>query len=256
MRLLTALAAAAILLASGCTVEDGAPWGYIRADLSVPNPEVSPAFEVASYAIEISTVRLIQTQTASSGGGGTFDPQNPPPGCNLCHNGHCHCDGELVDYADLQARMDAGGGSSQRVLANLDYPESIIAPDSVELGEASVDEQLTIDIVEVELAAVRVDGILTRDGEQIPMTLSLPGIAGTKLSASSAVKIGAEAPELQSLSLRVVWEDDWLAEVDLDELQQSADGTILVASTSNRDSASPIVETVEASSLQLEVSAR
>ncbi|MFP4597025.1 MAG: hypothetical protein ACLFVJ_02160 [Persicimonas sp.] len=255
MRRRTALVAAAILLASGCTVEDGAPWGYIRADLSVPSPEVSPAFEVASYAIEISTVRLIQTQTASSGGG-TFDPQNPPPGCNLCHNGHCHCDGELVDYADLQARMDAGGGSSQRVLANLDYPESIITPDSVELGEVSVDEQLTIDVVEVELAAVRVDGTLTRDGEQIPMTLSLPRIAGTKLSTSSAVKNGADAPELQSLSLKVVWKDDWLAEVDLDELQQSADGTILVASTSNRDSASPIVKIVEASSLQLEVSAR
>ncbi|WP_223634145.1 hypothetical protein [Corallococcus sp. EGB] len=73
---------------------------------------------VDAGAVSLGSIDL----QASSGGGGstTFDPSSPPPGYTLCHGGHCHReDGALVDYADVEAELNGGGGSSTVTVAKL-----------------------------------------------------------------------------------------------------------------------------------------
>ncbi len=76
---------------------------------------------------------------ASSGGGGatTFDPSSPPPGYTLCHGGHCHReDGALVDYEDVQAELNGGGGSTTVTVASLpvDAELDLLSPAARGLG--------------------------------------------------------------------------------------------------------------------------
>jgi hypothetical protein len=63
-----------------------------------------------TVTLEGAKLTLLKTEAGvPSGGGGTFDPTNPPPGYGLCHGGHCHRDdGALIDYADIQAEMTQG----------------------------------------------------------------------------------------------------------------------------------------------------
>lgn len=241
----------ATLLLAACTAEDGEPWGYAEAELTVAEPTVGADFEVDSFELEVNTVRLIATSTTSAGTG-EFDPQNPPPGCNLCHGGHCHCDGELVSYEDLRARV-ASGGTTQRAVANIDPGEAITAAGTITLGEASIGERTAVDTVEVELAGLRVDGMLSRDGQQIPTTMSLPGIAGVRFSAPVSMSFGPDAPELQGMTAALTWSDDWFANVDLSALETNSEGEILIASTSNRDAAQLIAGAVADSSIEVEV---
>jgi hypothetical protein len=237
---------------TACTAEDGNPWGYAEAELTVEEPTVGTAFEVESFELEVNTVRLITTSTTSAGSG-EFDPQNPPPGCNLCHGGHCHCDGELISYEDLRAQVASGGGTSQRVVANIDPSEAITSAGTVSLGDASIGERLALDTVELELAGLRVDGTLTRDGQEIPTTMSLPGIAGMKFSAPATIAFGPDAPEMQSMNIALDWRDDWLQVVNIDELETGDSGEIVIASTSNRGPAEAIVAAIANSSIAVEV---
>ncbi len=243
---------ATLLLTAGCTLEDGAPWGYAEADMTVPEPSVGADFEVESFEIELNTVRLIET-TSSTGGSGEFDPQNPPPGCDLCHGGHCHCDGELVSYEDLRAQVASGGQTSRHVVANIDPTEPITSIGTVSIGEASVGDRVAIDTVEVELAGLTVEGTLTRDGEQIPTTMSLPGIGGMKFSGPATMSFGPDAPETQTLEIALEWNDNWLDAIDVDQLETNSDQEIVIASTTNRDAAQTIVGQVAESTIQIEV---
>jgi hypothetical protein len=253
-KLALACAAFAVCVA-GCTASDGEPWGWVEAEQTIARPGVAADFEVESYRVEIATVRLVETVTGeASAGSGTFDPQNPPPGCSLCHNGHCHCDGDLVDYEDLRQQASSGGGTSRSVLANFTYDEPIESPQPRDLGRVGVGAQTTIDTVEVELAAVRVDGVW-RDGDsRVPMTLSLPGIAGTRLSAAVAVDIGPDAPERQRLELSLRWPEDWFATIEIANLDKQIDGSIELSSISNRSAATSVVGVIaDESSLEAEV---
>jgi hypothetical protein len=242
---------------AGCTLDDGEPWGFVDADMAVAEPAVGADFQVESFDLELSTVRLISTSAASSsargGGGGEFDPQNPPAGCSLCHGGHCHCDGELVDYDVLRDRVASGSASTQNVVANITPAEAIAASGTVALGRTSVADRTTIDTVEVELAGLRVDGTLTRGGEQIPTTLSLPGIGGMKFSAPATLSVGPDSPEVQQIFVTLDWQDAWLDAIDVDQLETNGDGKILIASTSHRDQAQLIAGQVAESSIEVEV---
>lgn len=60
---------------------------------------------------------LIQLERVGGGSGEAFDPANPPAGYSLCHNGHCHADdGRLVDYAEIEAELRAGGDGIREVV--------------------------------------------------------------------------------------------------------------------------------------------
>ncbi len=243
------IAIALLIFATGCTLDDGEPWGHVDAQLTVAEPEVAASFEVDSFELEIETVRLIET-TAGGSATGEFDPQNPPAGCSLCHGGHCHCDGELVDYDELRARV-ADGGADRRVLANVAPDDPITSAGAVELGLASIDERVSIDTVEVELAAVLVRGTLTIDGQDHPTTMSLPGIGGTRFSAPVSLDFGPDSPEVQPLELALVWADGWLEDVDVSALDTTNDSEILIASSANRDAARIIADHVAESSIEV-----
>jgi hypothetical protein len=246
-----------LLLGSGCTLDDGEPWGFVDADMAVAEPSVGADFEVDSFELEVETVRLITTSAAGSsfgdGAGGEFDPQNPPVGCSLCHGGHCHCDGELVSYEDLRERVASGEAATRNVVANIAPAEAITTSGTVALGQASVGDRTSVDTVEVQLSGLRIDGTLTRDGEQFPTTLSLPGIAGMTWSGPAAMSVGPDSPEIQQILVTLEWQDAWLDAIDLAQLQTDGDGQILIASTSNRDQAQLLAGQVAESSIEVEV---
>jgi hypothetical protein len=237
---------------SGCTLDDGAPWGSIDAKMTIDEPTVGADFEVDSFELELSTVRLVST-SAATGGGGEFDRQNPPAGCTLCHLGHCHCDGELVSYEVLRERVASGTAPTQNVVGNVSPAEAITASGTVALGQAGVGERTSIDTIEVELSSLRIDGMLTRDGEQIPTTLSLPGIAGMTFSAPTTLKVGPDSPDIQRILVTLDWQDDWLDAIDVGQLETDGDTKILIASTSNRGQAQLITGQVAQSSIEVEV---
>lgn len=243
-----------VLGLSACAIDDGKPWGYIEGNVRVAEPNVAASFEITDYTVEIATVRLAVNEASSAmASGGDFDPMNPPPGCNLCHNGHCHCDGELIDYEDLEARMAAGGGTSRRVLANFQAAQPLTDTTPVTLGRQGINERITLDRVEVELAAVRVDGRITRGGETHPAVLSLPGIAGTRIAADTSLSVGPEAPVVQRLELTLQWPEAWLANVDLDTLAANSDGEIILSSISNNDAAVQASQAVNAGELSVAI---
>ena len=105
MRPYRASALLASLLASSCTLFGGQPWGFADVELQVAfAPEESRrtddgwlltssdfAYELSDFSVDVAAVRL-RISNDAAGGGGAFDPANPPPGYSLCHQGHCHRD--------------------------------------------------------------------------------------------------------------------------------------------------------------------
>ncbi len=111
---------ASLAVLTGCTFSDGTPWGRIERaelsiELSVPDGRLDTQgrFKTSlDYRIELTSLRVDYTRlSVSTQAKGTkvFDPAQPPAGCTLCHNGHCHCDAELVAYEDLAVQASAGG---------------------------------------------------------------------------------------------------------------------------------------------------
>lgn len=99
---------------SGCTFQDGQPWGEVQSTLKINlAPRLNDmmywqtaqdtSFELTNFSMEVGAIRylLIDESEAIA-----FDPANPPPAYSLCHNGHCHHeDGRLVDYEDIQREL-------------------------------------------------------------------------------------------------------------------------------------------------------
>lgn len=116
-----AVAGASAML-SGCAFSDGDAFGLVEASLEAEHVRLedrvreggfeatSSDFEVRldELTLEIDSLSLVLR--ALEGESSTFDPQNPPEGYSLCHNGHCHRDdGALVDYATIEAELSSGG---------------------------------------------------------------------------------------------------------------------------------------------------
>lgn len=111
---------------SGCVLEDGDPWGLVRADLAIAfEPEAGRVVdgrlatakdyrvEVTTFEVELGSMALVAGATSALG----FDPADPPEGYTLCHNGHCHTtDGRVVSYEEI-ARELAGEGAAGSALA-------------------------------------------------------------------------------------------------------------------------------------------
>jgi hypothetical protein len=132
------------LLLAGCTFEDGRGFARLSGELWSHFAGTDPksgrlqtdgwfktdnSFELrlTRLELEVKSIELLALQAAapSSGGSCSFDPSNPPAGCTLCHGGHCHCDGALKSYAELEAQV-CGGGAGQ--------------PQATTLGSLPVDE--------------------------------------------------------------------------------------------------------------------
>ncbi|MEB3222347.1 MAG: hypothetical protein VKS61_09750 [Candidatus Sericytochromatia bacterium] len=145
----------------------------------------------------------------AGGGGGTFDPANPPPGYGLCHGGHCHRDdGALIDYADIQAELDGrGAGASQpTTLVRLAAPgpaQALVlgASQALSLGACEPHchlPQTTVAAVALGAVALEATGAVApaAGGSARRFTLRLP-LAGltwrTRLAAPVSVSVGGPA---------------------------------------------------------------
>jgi len=99
-----------------------------------------------NYEIEFGSVELLGLgfrleALAAAQGLVVFDPQNPPEGYSLCHNGHCHsASGELVDYEDIQEELNLASGASglalfQELLGPINFQEfGATSSQTLELG--------------------------------------------------------------------------------------------------------------------------
>lgn len=78
--------------------------------------------KLGELQLTVRELRLLRAGSKASGARGdcgSFDPQNPPAGCTLCHGGHCHCDNKLVSYEELRTRACSGSSSSGAAMTTL-----------------------------------------------------------------------------------------------------------------------------------------
>jgi hypothetical protein len=229
-----------VLASPGCTLEKGRGFAHLSASLASSfrglEPDLGRTLEggwlktAGSYALQLSQLelgvrelRLLRAAAASSSSSTpcSFDPQNPPAGCTLCHNDHCHCDGKLRTYDELRAEVCGGGGAGAApavTLARLPVvqPQGLLGAGtrqdlsscspSCELGEGTVDE------LHVVLDRLRAKGIV-RDvsdadrlgGKQPSVTIDweLGGaaLAFRLASAGGPIQVGRDQP--YDLLLRV-----------------------------------------------------
>ncbi|MFP2910261.1 hypothetical protein ACLESD_35525 [Pyxidicoccus sp. 3LFB2] len=170
-----------LLLLSGCALDAGEGFAVleptVRAGYTpLPSRDAGNGFQqlasdfqvrLDAAALGVSHVDLLSPATSGGGGGGggTFDPANPPPGYSLCHGGHCHRDdGALVDYEDIQAEMNGGGGSAAVTLASLhvDADLDLLAPQTLS-PECEPDCELprgTVSQARWDVAALRLQGVV------------------------------------------------------------------------------------------------
>lgn len=154
-------------------------------------------------------------EARSGGGGGTFDPRNPPPRYSNCHGGHCHRDdGALVDYADIQAELDGKGGpAGANTLVRLGLPPS---PQPLALGETL---SLTLGTCEphchlprTAVTAVRLDAstmtaagsVALAEGAARRFSLRLP-LTGLTWRAQLAAPVSVALDGPARLRLEVAW---------------------------------------------------
>ncbi|NMO18996.1 hypothetical protein HPC49_46710 [Pyxidicoccus fallax] len=131
-----------LLLLSGCALDSGEGFAVLEPTVGasyspLPSRDAGGGFQrlasdfqvrLDAAAVGVDHVALLTSGSSGGGGGGggTFDPANPPPGYSLCHNGHCHRDdGALVDYEDIQAEMNGGGGSAPTTVAALHVDDEL-----------------------------------------------------------------------------------------------------------------------------------
>lgn len=223
----------------GCALDPGRGFAHLAADLATSFRALDPALgrtleagwlkTSSSFALKLSELelgvrelRLLGAAPAASGSTAScsFDPQNPPAGCTLCHNDHCHCDGELRSYDELRAQVCGGGASttSAVTVARLPVPGSqsllgagtrrVIASclPSCELGAGSLDElQLSLERLRLR-AVVRDESNANRlGGRQPSVVVDLP-LGGAALSlklanAGGAIAIGRDQPYHLALSV-------------------------------------------------------
>lgn len=81
----------------------------------------------ARVRLETLEVELgeVELSAVVAGGGGTFDPANPPAGYGTCHSGHCHRDdGALIPYEEIQAEL-AGGAATYRAIVRFPLEKTV-----------------------------------------------------------------------------------------------------------------------------------
>ena len=89
--------------------------------------KTSKDYELSFRSIEVLGLGFRTEALSSETPLTLFDPQNPPPGYGLCHNGHCHNeDNELIDYEDIQEELNqASGAASNALFQALEAPLKI-----------------------------------------------------------------------------------------------------------------------------------
>ncbi len=114
------------IVVTGCTLEDGQPWGQAEFAVTTSfNEEGRRTDEgrlrtALDYELDWdeATLQVVSAtlKLQASGTSLAFDPAAPPAGYSLCHNGHCHADdGRLVDYEDIALEVAGQSGTAGSV---------------------------------------------------------------------------------------------------------------------------------------------
>jgi len=272
-----AIALASILLLVACAAESGEPWGRVsglelllswESSASRVHPDggwrTSTSFRVYDLhvTIDYEELTLLSLDEGSSAIGGALtaiDPSAPPAGCTLCHGGHCHCGGELIDYAELLSRgaTEGGGGGSSPLLRLAESWRGVLSLGGDAEGEGALDQSsLSCEGARCDLGAGSLRGLSLRlprvalsfmvedllngesrrltEPERVELELALP--TSLELSFDKPVALGQgsqPADELRALTLRLshtlnptLFDIDWSqlsAELELELLSALID---------------------------------
>ncbi|NVJ16840.1 hypothetical protein [Myxococcus sp. AM010] len=173
-----------LLLLSGCALDSGESFAVleptVRADYTpVAGRDVGNGFQRLASDFELrldgAALGVDHIDLVASGGTrgpATFDPANPPPGYGNCHNGHCHRDdGALVDYEDIQAELDGGGGGAEATVASLhvDADLDLLADQTLSPGcEPSCElDRANVSRYQWDVSSVHLEGVV-RDSRPTP----------------------------------------------------------------------------------------
>jgi hypothetical protein len=241
LKILIALGICLVLAGlSACTIDQGSPWGKVSTTAEMSLDDTESALSIESVELSATALQLTRT-TSSSGSSGEFSPSNPPSGCNLCHNGHCHCDGELVSYEELRNR--SSGGTSTEVIVGYDAFE-LSDGEAADLGTVGISKQTSAERLLLRVESLQMNGTFEpEDGEAVDVVVSPPGIGGTTLSTASTLGFGADKSFRRQLDVEIQFPAKLTEEgLDVSNLERRADGSILLSSTSNRQTAESIKE--------------
>ncbi|WP_141621190.1 hypothetical protein [Myxococcus sp. AB036A] len=255
--------------AAGCTFSDGGPFAELESTIlearliEAPgrgagdgwqrlNTDYQARFDV--FVLDTAGLTLQRTQAGSGGGGGgTFDPANPPPRYSNCHSGHCHRDdGALVDFEDIQAEMDGGGGGPTVVSVvsfrgeSLDLVEGtrrslICAECDLPEGGAS---QLRMPLTRLLLrGAIRDGRTEERLAGEVPFSLDLTFTEEEQAVVAASLDLPADRsqPPRVSLELSLELTSALVDNVDWAALAKNADG-ISLGEDANSDARALILQ--------------
>lgn len=223
-------ALSALLFVGACTLEDGEPFGYATFELSVQEPNLGPDFALNSFEVEVESLHL------------WADADAPEEEDDHGHShGHDHGPSKPVspDDEDLE-------------IVHIEVDAHFISTDVLSLGDVAITNNAPVDNVELEVHALSVQGMLTRDGQQIPTRLILEH-AHLMVSGPADVSFTIDDPERQHLSVALHWPNNWLDDVNIDQLEVNGDGKILINGSSNSAAAAEIAEHLHGAHLTLQV---
>jgi hypothetical protein len=234
------------LLAASCTLESGEGFATMKPgaldvafapgrarDLGEGAFLTDGGYRVRLDAarVQVSELELLQLQ-GSSGGGGSFDPANPPAGYTLCHGGHCHADdGALVSYEEIQAML-AGGSARFEPLVTvpIDRELDVLNGERVALVDFLPSAELpqaTIDRVEVVVSRLVLRGEIEGGTLDEPVTLEVELPVAEPLAATLSGRIDRDGPEEIALEVELRLDATMFDDIDLASL--AVDSRVVIA---------------------------
>ena len=238
------------LCISGCLLPPGQAWqpAELQVDavfdmdgriLENGKFKTSKDYEISFESIELSGLGFRTEALPSNTGLSLFDPQNPPPGYTLCHNGHCHNkDNELIDYEDIQEELNQASGAAATVLfqaleeplALTDFSETIQVPlklgpcnDPYQVCELGADAQVAK--VVFEPASLSISMIVFHEDDFPAQGLK---VESKEIMLSSSIELTLVAPPPiinGTLPIQIILEKSLWDSIEFTDLTQSNDST-------------------------------
>lgn len=208
-----ALLPALALLLTGCAFDDGAPWGRVELDLEATAPQSFRTADGAAIRIEAITLTVdrVELTLGEDSAEDTFDPSNLPPGCTLCHGGHCHCGDALIPYdqlggatADTAPALTLTAGEATPLTADPTPIALAACPDRCALPRGSLRRAT------VTLAALTLRG--RADNRDVDFALTAP--LNTTVTAGLDIPFGPGEPAAARLALTLRLPPELLDDVD------------------------------------------
>lgn len=247
---------------AGCTFAPGGPMSTLHevrvtGEAAATELETGDGRTVALDRAELVLGTVSLQALAGGGGGGSFDPADPPEGFSLCHNGHCHyVDGSLWSYGEIEVWL-AGDSASWSEVGALVHPAAYASdgtPDEVRLDLLDPEDLVRFEgpllLGTGDLDRVHLDGTLLLAGRivqgaqeaEISMNASLAeGLVGNlgvevdrDLPAAVALDLSWTLPAdlLEGAALEVGWGEALVLDSEDEDTEvavAAAEGTLLEA---------------------------